>query len=43
MKSLAVKLVLVVKYVGYKDLEVSASSNMRIIMEEDSELLEMLW
>lgn len=32
--------VLVVKYVGYKDLEVSASSNMRIIMEEDSELLE---
>ena len=32
--------VLVVKYVGYEDLEVSASSNMRIIMEEDSELLE---
>lgn len=32
--------ILVVKYVGYKDLEVVASFNMKIILEEDSELLE---
>lgn len=31
---------LVIKYIGYKDVEVAASPNMRIVLEEDTEILD---
>lgn len=34
------KAVLLIKYIGYKDVEMPVSSNMKIVMEEDSEVLE---
>lgn len=34
------KAVLLIKYIGYKDVEMSVSSMMKILMEEDSEMLE---
>lgn len=34
------KAVLIIKYIGYKDVEMAVSPNMKIVMEEDSEMLE---
>jgi len=31
---------LVIKYIGYKDVEVTASPNMKIVLEEDTEMLD---
>lgn len=34
------KAVLIIKYIGYKDVEMAVSPSMKIVMEEDSEMLE---
>ncbi|RRD89369.1 TonB-dependent receptor [Bacteroides heparinolyticus] len=36
----SLKAVLLIKYIGYKEVEVPVSPNMRIMMEEDSKMLE---